>query len=216
MRIAYVVDVHDRFDAVGRALERIGPVDALVVGGDITTFGTPEDAERAVELWRPLAPRLFAVAGNCDSPAIDARLVELGVSLHGRGVELGDVGLAGASASPLTPLHTPYELTDEEFAGHAARALQDIAASRVRILCPHAPPSETVCDRLRSGQHVGSRGLRRAIEREEPDLILCGHIHEGRGTDYIGHTLVVNPGPATSGHFAIVEVGDGVTVELDE
>ena len=215
MRIAYVVDVHGRFESVGHALERIGPVDVLVIGGDITTFGSPDDVERAVGLWRPLAPRLLAVAGNCDSPAIDTRLVELGISLHGRGVEVGDVGLAGASASPVTPLDTPYELTDDEFAENAAQALRDVAASRIRILCPHAPPSETACDRLRSGNHVGSPALRSVIEREQPDLVLCGHIHEGRGTDSIGRTQIVNPGPVASGHFAVVEAGDELAVELD-
>jgi Icc-related predicted phosphoesterase len=81
MRIAYVVDVHDRFDMVPRVVEQIGAVDVLVVGGDITTGGTPDDAEHAIELWRPLAPTLLAVAGNMDSPAIDDRLVALGVSL---------------------------------------------------------------------------------------------------------------------------------------
>jgi Icc-related predicted phosphoesterase len=89
VRIAYVVDVHDRFDAVNGAVAETGAVDVLVVGGDVTTFGTADDAERAVELWRSLAPRLLAVAGNCDSPAIDERLVELGVSLDRRGETLG-------------------------------------------------------------------------------------------------------------------------------
>ena len=49
MRIAYLVDVHDHFDAVPQAMSEIGPVDLLIVGGDITTAGTADDAERAVE-----------------------------------------------------------------------------------------------------------------------------------------------------------------------
>ena len=114
MRIAYVVDVHDRFDAVGEALEALGEVDVLLVGGDLTNLGTADDAERAIELWRPLAPQLFALAGNMDSPAIDERLVDLGVSLDGRGVVVEGVGFAGVSAAPLSPLHTPYELPEEE------------------------------------------------------------------------------------------------------
>src|SRR5918999_1155424 len=130
MRIAYVVDVHDRFEAVPAAVEAIGDVDVLVVGGDITTFGTPEDAERAIELWRPLAPRLLAVAGNMDSPAIDDRLVALGVSCDGRGVAIGDVGIAGVSAAPFSPLHTPYEVPDDEYARRAETGLADVNASR--------------------------------------------------------------------------------------
>jgi hypothetical protein len=215
VRIAYVVDVHDRFEAVAASIADLGPVDVLVVGGDITTFGSPDDAERAIELWRPLAPRLLALAGNCDSPAIDARLVDLGVSIDALGVVLGDVGIAGVSAAPLSPLHTPHEVDDEELGRRGGAALSAIRGCRARIFCPHAPPHGTACDRLRSGEHVGSHALRALVERERPDLVLCGHIHESRGRDELGTTTVVNPGPVAAGHFALVEVEAAVSVALD-
>ena len=215
MRIAYVVDVHDRFEAVPRALAEMGLVDVLVVGGDITTFGTPDEAKRAIELWRPLVPRLLAVAGNMDSPAIDARLVELGVSLAGRGVAIGDVGIVGVSAAPFSPLHTPHEIRDDELGRLAVVGLAEVSACRVRIFCPHAPPYGTACDRLRSGEHVGSPALRAVVERERPDVVLCGHIHESRGEDMIGASRIVNPGPVASGHYALIEIGEAVSVILD-
>ncbi len=215
MRIAYVVDVHDRFDAVPPVVVEAGEVDVLVVGGDVTTFGTPDDVDQAIELWRPLAPRLLAVAGNCDSPAIDERLVELGVSIDGRGVTLAGVGFAGVSAAPLSPLHTPHEVPDEELGRRGASALSDIAGCDVRIFCPHSPPHGTACDRLRSGEHVGSPALRALVEREQPHLVLCGHIHESRGEDELGRTRVVNPGPVAAGHYALVEIAGGVEVTLD-
>ena len=215
MRIAYVVDVHDRFDAVGEALEALGEVDVLLVGGDLTNLGTADDAERAIELWRPLAPQLFALAGNMDSPAIDERLVDLGVSLDGRGVVVEGVGFAGVSAAPLSPLHTPYELPEEELRRRAESGLDAIRDAQVRIFCPHAPPRDTTCDLLGSGEHVGSVAVRALVDREQPDVVLCGHIHEARGTDKIGSTRVVNPGPVASGHRALVEVADAVSVSLD-
>jgi Icc-related predicted phosphoesterase len=215
VRIAYVVDVHDRFAAVGDALARMGPVDVLVVGGDITTFGSPDDAEHAIGEWRPLALRLLAVAGNCDSPEIDARLVELGVSLDARGVVVDGVGLFGASAAAHSPLHTPYEVPDEELGRRAEAGLADVDGARVRIFCPHSPPYDTACDRLRLGKHVGSPALRGFVDREQPDVLLCGHIHEARGVDQLGKTQVVNPGPVASGHYALVEIGDDVSVQLD-
>jgi Icc-related predicted phosphoesterase len=214
VKIAYVVDVHNRLEAVPRALASIGTLDVLVVGGDITTFGTPEDAERAITLWRPLATHLLAVAGNMDSPEIDERIAELRVSIAARGVTIGDVGFAGASASPRSPLHTPYEVEDREFAASAALGLAEIAACRIRVLCPHAPPYGTACDRLRSGEHVGSRALRELVEQAQPDLVLCGHIHESRGEDRVDATRVFNPGPVANGHFALVEVNETVSVTL--
>jgi Icc-related predicted phosphoesterase len=215
VRIAYVADVHDRFDAVPQVLDQIGSVDVLVVGGDITTYGGPDDAERAIELWRPLAPTLLAVAGNMDSRAIDARLLELGVSIDGCGHTVGDVGFAGVSAAPRSPLRTPYELPDDELAERGARGLSEIRDDRVRIFCPHAPPHGTECDRLRSGEHVGSRALRALVDRERPDVVLCGHIHESRAIDDVGGVLIVNPGPVSAGHYAFVEAGETVSVTLD-
>lgn len=214
MRLLYVVDVHDRFDAVERILGEIEAVDVLVVGGDITNAGSPAHAERAIERWRPLAPRLLAVAGNMDSPAIDERLVELGVSIDGRGIVIGDVGLHGASACAFTPLHTPHELPDEELGRRAETGHSDVAACRVRIFCPHSPPFDTACDRLRSGEPVGSASLRAFVEREQPELVLCGHIHESRGEDAIGRSRIVNPGPAAEGRYALVDVAERVSVTL--
>src|SRR5439155_11181232 len=112
----------------------------------------------------------------------------LGVSLAGRGVAIGEVGLAGASAAPISPLHTPYEILDEDFARRAEAGLHEIRHARVRILCPHAPPHGTACDRLRSGQHVGSVALRALVEREQPDVVLSGHIHESRTVADLGPT----------------------------
>ena len=215
MKIAYVVDVHDRFDAVPRAAEQTGPVDLLVVGGDITTGGTPDDAARAVESWRPLAPHLLALAGNMDSPAIDARLIELEVALDARGVRYDDVGLFGVSAAPISPLETPYELPDDELERRVASGFEAVKDCRVVIFCPHAPPRGTACDRLPNGEHVGSAVLRAFVEREQPDVVLCGHIHESRGTDAIGRTAIVNPGPVAAGHYALLEVDDEVSVRLD-
>jgi Icc-related predicted phosphoesterase len=214
MKIAYLVDVHDRFDAVPDAVAKIGAVDLLIIGGDITTGGTPDEAARAVEDWRSLA-RLLALAGNMDSAAIDARLGELGVALDSRGFTFGDVGVFGVSAAPKSPLHTPYELTDDELARRIEDGFRAVEGCRVRIFCPHAPPRDTACDRLPSGEHVGSEVIREFIERAQPDLTLCGHIHEARGTDEIGRTQIVNPGPARAGHYALVEVDDDVVVRLD-
>jgi uncharacterized protein len=214
-RIAYVVDVHGRYEAVPRALTEIGDVDLLLVGGDITTGGTPDDAERAIESWRPLAPRLLAVAGNMDSQAIDARLAELGVALDGRGYVLGDVGVFGVSAAPTSPLHTPYELSDDELQQRIESGFAAVAGCPRKIFCPHAPPLDTACDRLPSGEHVGSAIIRTFVEREQPDVVLCGHIHEARGEDVIGRSEVVNPGPVQAGHYALLAVEDEIAVSLD-
>jgi len=63
----------------------------------------------------------------------------------------------------------------------------------------HGPPHGTRCDVLFNGEHIGSRALRRWIERVQPRRTLHGHIHEsprmsGAFADRVGGTTVVNPG----------------------
>ena len=49
MRIAYLVDVHGRYAAVADAMGAIGEADVLIIGGDITTGGTPDEAAAAID-----------------------------------------------------------------------------------------------------------------------------------------------------------------------
>jgi uncharacterized protein len=48
----------------------------------------------------------------------------------------------------------------------------------------------------------------------KPELVFCGHIHEGRGVEQIGRTTVVNCGAAAAGYYAATEVGEKMLVEL--
>jgi Icc-related predicted phosphoesterase len=215
MRIAYLADVHDRFAVVPELLRETGAVDLLLIGGDITTGGTPDDVQRAIEGWRAHAPRLLAVAGNMDSAAIDGRLDALGVALDRRGIIVDRVGIFGLSAAPVTGLGTPYELDEAELARRIETAFKQVAESSLRIFCPHAPPRGTACDRLADGRHIGSEAVRAFVAREQPDLVLCGHIHQSRGADMLGCSRIVNPGPASEGHYALVETEPELVVWLD-
>ena len=63
----------------------------------------------------------------------------------------------------------------------------------------HAPPFDTHCDVLYDGRHIGSKSVRRWIEKHQPRLTLHGHIHEspklsGTFFDRIGTTTIINPG----------------------
>jgi Icc-related predicted phosphoesterase len=83
-----------------------------------------------------------------------------------------------------------------------AGALEALAAESPpgeTLFVLHSPPRETRCDRIGAGAHVGSRAIRRFLERHQPPLALSGHIHEsprvsGSYRDSIGRTAVVNPG----------------------
>ncbi len=214
MRLLAFADIHGSYDRVESVLSREQPFDALIVAGDLTTRGTVEEASRALERFRSYASALFAVAGNMDSPSFDSLFDSTGCSINGRGRMLQDVGVFGVSGSPPTPMHTPYEIAEEEILRRSESGFQEVDSARVRIYVPHAPPFKSSVDRVRLGFHAGSTAVRQFIEERAPELVVCGHIHEGRGVDRIGSTQIVNCGPAGTGSYALITINDLVHVDL--
>ncbi len=213
MRLVLVSDLHGRRDTLRTILADAGAVDAALLAGDLTDFGSPIDAEKIVALAAEHAPAVFAVAGNCDSAAIDGRLFELGVGLHGRGATQGGIRIQGLSAMPPWK-HKMYQFTEEQLAEALAAgwsSIKDAAGSHVVLA---HPPPRGMLDRTWLFLHAGSIALRHFIETAAPSLVVCGHIHEGRGVDRFGTTTVVNCGHGARGEYAIAEVGDQVRVEL--
>lgn len=78
-------------------------------------------------------------------------------------------------------------------------ALAARTAARDTVFVLHSPPRGTRCDMIGAHLHVGSRAIRAFVEREQPPLVLAGHIHESPRVsasyhDTIGRTVAVNPG----------------------
>ncbi len=188
--------------------------DAVIVGGDLTTRGTVADAEEALASIKGGGKPVFAVAGNMDSPEFDTLFERETVSVNGKGLIFREAGIFGVSGSPPTPMNTPYEISEEETRQRAERGWKDVAAARWKIFVPHAPPRDTRLDKVLMGRHVGSTAVRTFIEQHQPDIVVCGHIHEGRGVDTIGRTQIVNCGQAGKGYYAIIRLDESVSIEV--
>jgi uncharacterized protein len=216
MRLLCITDLHGRMARLSAILETAGPVDAILLGGDITDFGSPKDAEKIVVCARQSGAPVFAVAGNCDSAEIDRHLVELGVSLSGRGSVCGSALLHGLSAMP--PWRRGmYQFTEEELAASLEAGYAQIEpqlAAGQHVVLSHPPPRDTTLDVTIFGRHVGSSALTAFLHRTQPALVVCGHIHEGRGIEQMGNTVAVNCGLAASGEYALADVGQQVSVAL--
>jgi Icc-related predicted phosphoesterase len=215
VRLVCFGDVHMAL----RAVDRLGPVlrtaDVAVLTGDITNFGDPPDAFAVVDAVRAHCPEVLAVTGNLDMAWVIDAFRDAGISLHGEGRRLGDLGVFGCGGSNVTPMDTPTELTEDELAAVLERAHAAVEDAPRRLLVCHTPPYDTRLDRLVNGTAVGSPAVRAFIEARQPDVAVVGHIHEGRGTDRIGDTLVVNPGALRDGGYVVVEDdGTRLTAEL--
>ena len=128
-----------------------------------------------------------------------------------------------------TPWKCPRDHTEEELETATDKMLSSVSDMQNCVFNIHVPPIDCGLDTVpkldasvyppkpvfQGGQAVfigaGSAAIRREIEKHQPLVQLCGHVHESRGTTRIGKTLIVNPGsdyPEGMLRGAIVNIGD--------
>ncbi len=210
MKLLAITDIHGRTNYDSEINSILNDADLVVIAGDITNFGGKNDALSVLNTIKTLNQNLLAVPGNCDQREVIELLTTEGINLHGEIREIDNICFFGIGGSGFTPFNTPQEYSDEQIGlllGNYRRT------NRIQIFVSHAPPLNTRVDRTLMGIHVGSRHIRSFIEKNQPDLCICGHIHEARGTDRIGKTIIVNPGPFPK-HYALIEISDKVEVQL--
>jgi uncharacterized protein len=208
-----ITDIHGAFDVLEKILCTAGKSDAILLGGDLTHFGEPDDAERVICLAQKYSPNVLAVSGNCDSLEIERRLVELGVGVRGDGRLLGEWGIHGLSGAPLWRPRT-YEFSEDELGQVLDAGVNTLSGAKRHAVLSHVPPRNCSLDRTFFWKHVGSTALSDFIAARQPELVVCGHIHEARGIERIGQTTVVNCGSAARGYYALAETNQGVCVTL--
>jgi len=207
LKILVVADFHGHSGAESNLSKFITRgYDCLVLLGDLTNFGPPEVADSILELAKGSGVPTFSIPGNCDPKSVLQVLDKYGMNLHGRCEKLGDVSFVGLGGSNITPFNTPFELNEVEIQEELAAASCDTGEKWV--LVTHAPAFGTKLDQIKEGTHVGSKSIRQYIEQKQPPVFLCGHVHEARGIDRLGRTLMINPGPITKGFAAEVIIGE--------
>lgn len=208
-------DIHERITAVER-IDDLSRADGVFLSGDLTNLGTRESAGRIVSAVTKINPRIYAQIGNMDTPAVDRVLTEQGINVHGRVMDLGEgVCLASVGFSTPTPFGTPSEVDESQICQWTHDVLEQAGGFAHVILMVHTPPRGDVVDKLPSGAHVGSPGVRALIEKYQPAIVVTGHIHEGVGEEKIGRSHVLNPGAfAQGGYVRIDETPSGLVAVL--
>jgi Icc-related predicted phosphoesterase len=200
MRIIAFGDIHMNPGDVEN-IPGIRSADFIIITGDITNFGSRKDAERVIQKLLTINSNILGVAGNLDQPDVARYLEEIGSSLHGKGRILNGLGIVGLGGSNFTPFKTPNEFSEQELANFLSKGISEVKNAKDHILVSHTPPFQTRTDKLLNGKHVGSTAVRTYIKQHQPLLCLTGHIHESRGKDYIGRTLVLSPGMIKDGGY---------------
>ena len=207
MRFIAVGDIHMEWANLARIPE-IDTADLLLVTGDLTNFGTATDAATVLAAIQRTNPNILALAGNLDQPEVNDLLADHGISLHGIGRRYGAIGLCGVGGSNPTPFATPNEFSEAALATLLAAGQRQVAGHEL-LLITHAPPRNTLADRLRNGAHAGSSAVRDFIEAHQPAIAICGHIHEARAVDQLGRTTIINPGMLKEGGYAAITAENG-------
>lgn len=224
MKILYIADIHGAIDSVQKAKKFIesNNIDLVIILGDLPGYGVFRNRELSIKEAKSILDsfqnlKILAIPGNCDPPEILDLFNELEINLHERYRDINGVRIIGFGGSNITPFNTSFEMTEEEIYTRLKK-LMDLVNPVNRneiILALHCPPKDTNCDKVASGEHVGSISIRRIIEEFQPSLVLSSHIHEAGGSlDKVGQTKVVNIGMLSHGNIGIIEIDDGIKINL--
>jgi Icc-related predicted phosphoesterase len=206
IRVAAVGDVHVGPDMAGMLREQLGSVssraDVLLVAGDLTKAGLPEEAEVFAAEVRDLGVPVVVVLGNhdhhsdheADVAAIlrDADVTVLegdhtvvqtpGGTVGVAGVKGFGGGFPGASGSAFGEREMKAFIDHTRQRADALREALDHAVADVTIALTHySPVRETL-----SGEppeifpFLGSYLLAEAVDAGGADLAIHGHAHRGR------------------------------------
>ena len=131
-----------------------------------------------------------------------------------------------------TPWNSPRECTEEQLLEKLEKTVSQLKSVKTSCFCFHVPPYNSTIDMApkldatlrpvyEGGRPafipVGSKSVRKVIEKYQPLLGLHGHIHESPGLVKIGRTQCINPGSEYSEGILrayIVELEDGKVKRL--
>jgi Icc-related predicted phosphoesterase len=191
MRLLAFSDLHHsrtRAEALEQASEE---ADIVIGAGDFCNMG--QDLPGAMNLLGHISVPMVVVPGNAESFEELVEAAHSGTTvLHGTATVISGLRLFGLGYG--IP-ETPFGAWSRDLSEDAADAMLSRCAV-ADILITHSPP-KGLADRTSGDMSVGSVAVRRAIERIQPELAVCGHIHDSWGQQgFIGATRVVNLGPS--------------------
>jgi len=235
IRIAAAGDVHASDltrDRIEESFARVqNEADIVLLAGDLTRYGEPDQARVLAEACRGLAIPVGAVLGNHDlhegkGDEVAAILSDAGIDvLDGEiavyelnGMEVGVVGakgfVGGFPGSALPDFGEPllrrvYAETTEEVEA-ISRGLQEIGYCELRIVLLHYAPTSDTLEGEPEGiwTYLGCDRLAVPIAEYRPDVVLHGHAHAGSFEGAIGPVPVYNVAVHVTGRdFYVFELG---------
>jgi hypothetical protein len=207
MKILAVADIHGsqyRLNIVLENIEKFTP-ELVVICGDITQFGPGEVAKNFLN---QIPIETLAITGNIDTSDVEQAITESkanNISMK-RVVKNGIpfIGIGGSTPSPLSKMI----ISDKK----SRQPIENVMDEK-SVLITHEPPHKTQ-DKVFFGHHAGNKELRELIEKCNPRLVLCGHIHEDPGITNINKTIIVNCSMGKRTEGAFIEITQTISVKM--
>lgn len=178
---------------------QLGPIDGLLVSGDLSEDGSPGSYQLFKDILAPLDLPLFIIPGNHDArEALRDAFPEL-AHVPSKGpvnwsTQVGDVCLIG--------LDTLVEgsgggLLGEATLAYLADRLQRAGDTPV-LLAMHHPPFQSGIPFMDDIGLQGIEALTDVLSRHKGEVrIVCGHIHSMMVATVAGHVAVSSPSPCS-------------------
>ena len=201
MRIAATADLHfspQNYDRIREQMNRVrDDADLLVIAGDLTNYGRPQEMESLLNALVRLRVPIVAVLGNHDyESGQHEQLMQMmtaeGVKvLDGTGYEREGVGFAGTKGflggfgrGILTAFGEPevkaFVQASVDEALKLERALSQLRTEKRVIVIHYAPIGDTVKGEPNEiYPYLGNSRLSEVADRHGASLILHGHAHHG-------------------------------------
>lgn len=220
-KILAISDIHGEENENLYTYLKNNDIDLVLILGDITDFGPLEFVGTFIDKVAECGVDVIAIPGNCDPKGICNAINEVSFCLHNNIIAYGDAILFGYGGSNETPFNTPGEIQDNKIYGDVYELLANYDyvyntdVPKIRILATHAPPYNTEADKMENGEHVGSSGILKSIHEFEPQINVCGHIHEAKSISKIGNTTdVANPGMLKDNGAVLIDIIDGSNYDI--
>jgi Icc-related predicted phosphoesterase len=217
IRVAAAGDVHcresHREEIVVAFAALSGTTDLVLLAGDLTTCGDPEEAAILAEACEPLDAPVVSVLGNHDwhsgrADEVKSILESAGIEVLERSSTVHDVrghdvgivaskGFVGGFGAAHLPdfgeplLRDVYTETSKDVEA-LDEGLRQIANCPLRIVLLHYSPTEETLEGERRDiwTFLGTDRLAAPIVEHQPDLVLHGHAHSGTLEGRIGEVPV--------------------------
>ena len=167
-------------------------VDLVILCGDLTNFEM--STEGILSPFKKRNQKVLLIPGNHETIATADFLAQLyGMkNIHGYSVKYGDVGIFGAGGANIGL----FQLDEDEIFDLLKKGHDKINYLNKTIMVTHVHPTGTKMEKLTS-IFPGSKGIKKAVDTFNPDILLCSHVHEAEGIEEkIGKTRVINVGKA--------------------